>query len=400
MRTVALKRRQNCFGMVKAVLVVLAMLPIIGFLMRNYGHSNLALRHKSAPKKVALLFLSKGLLYHEKMISQWLSLASKSLPLTFVEHQCRRGFASLLQLSQQCNSVEFNHIKNNFLFSTYLHIPPSVNYSKTSLFKDNLITNRIETAWGDWTLMNATRELLAEALKDPSNEVFVLLSETDIFLYDPWTFYVQLMSENVSRVNACAGEKPEETFPWRWSPKMAPVINASQWRKSSQWFSLRRKHAQRVIEDQEVYSAFVHHCPAHRCIADEHYLPTLMAVLKLEDEMACDSWGISAVNWEKGGAHPKTYFLHEINQELIHTLRSDAQHVDDVVQWAKKQFYDCSERLQPHSLCGKRLNNLLMTSSEGHGFENYFPKLTARKFDWHSVLLVEHLLFDYIVGDT
>ena len=50
----------------------------------------------------------------------------------------------------------------------------------------------------------ATRALLREALKDPLNKRFVLLSETCNPLLPAATVYTQLMAEPKSRINACA----------------------------------------------------------------------------------------------------------------------------------------------------------------------------------------------------
>ena len=87
----------------------------------------------------------------------------------------------------------------------------------------------------------------------------MLLSESDVPLYDPFTFYHQLMSESRSRVNACPGGA--ETMPRRWTDRMATKhMNAHHWRKSAQWFALRRRHAGVVVRDTEVYdrSVFVY----------------------------------------------------------------------------------------------------------------------------------------------
>ena len=41
--------------------------------------------------------------------------------------------------------------------------------------------------------------------------------------------------------------------------------------------------------------------------ADEHYFPTLLAHLGLENEAYCDGYGLAAVNWTAGGAHPRSF---------------------------------------------------------------------------------------------
>ena len=41
--------------------------------------------------------------------------------------------------------------------------------------------------------------------------------------------------------------------------------------------------------------------------ADEHYIPTLLAALGLENETYCDGWGVAAADWTGLAAHPNTY---------------------------------------------------------------------------------------------
>ena len=160
--------------------------------------------------------------------------------------------------------------------------------------------------------MEATRALLWEAYRDPLNQRcvgrlhvlaplapapsrprpapaaaaprFVLLSESDIPLYDPLTLHQQLMGEGKSRVNACPHAA---THDWRWDDSMqaragrasgartrlrarthavlaappppvaaqTPRMNRSHWRKSGQWIGLTRAHAAVALADAEVFGS-------------------------------------------------------------------------------------------------------------------------------------------------
>ncbi len=53
--------------------------------------------------------------------------------------------------------------------------------------------------------------------------------------------------------------------------------------KSSQWVGLTRAHAELASADTVVWYVFQHHCGA--CIADEHYIPTLLSINGLSDGM-------------------------------------------------------------------------------------------------------------------
>lgn len=60
-----------------------------------------------------------------------------------------------------------------------------------------------QARWGSFNLVEASRTLLAAALRDPLNQRFVLLSESCVPLYSPQVVYMQLLSEQGSRVDAC-----------------------------------------------------------------------------------------------------------------------------------------------------------------------------------------------------
>ena len=62
---------------------------------------------------------------------------------------------------------------------------------------------RLPTSWGSHTTIDATRMLLREALADPLNQRFVLVSQADVPLYPAPLAWAQLMSEGHSRVKTC-----------------------------------------------------------------------------------------------------------------------------------------------------------------------------------------------------
>lgn len=74
----------------------------------------------------------------------------------------------------------------------------------------------------------------------------------------------------------------------RWNSK---IVESEKWRKSSQFFVLRRSHAQLAAKDTELQSKFEEYCftsfkPIRNlCIADEHYFPTLLAYHDLDNQV-------------------------------------------------------------------------------------------------------------------
>ena len=65
------------------------------------------------------------------------------------------------------------------------------------------IPERVLVEWGKHTMVDATRALLRNALADPLNQKFMLLSEAGVPLYSPQVVYHQLMTEAKSRLMAC-----------------------------------------------------------------------------------------------------------------------------------------------------------------------------------------------------
>ncbi|KAL4426017.1 hypothetical protein ABPG75_010033 [Micractinium tetrahymenae] len=227
-------------------------------------------------------------------------------------------------------------IDQQHLFSVYVHAPPNIkDEDLPPFFRGRLIADRLQPQWGTHQLVEATRNLLWEAFRDPLNERFVLLSESDIPLYDPLTLHQQLMADTKSRMNLCRRAAPTDTRRWSWRMAMSlssPHLKAWHWRKSSQWFGLLRRHVEVVLQDVEVFRRFEEHCwngwdgdykRWRDCYSDEHYIPTLLASKGLDAESSCYIDGIVAADWSAGGAHPKAYRSWEVRRGLIHKARGE-----------------------------------------------------------------------------
>ncbi|KAI3427440.1 hypothetical protein D9Q98_010355 [Chlorella vulgaris] len=356
--------------------------------------------------KVALLFLTYGELRHEAAWTRWLESAAGMLPAHTAQaavceegrdyEALRRACAAEVPGSSGGSSI----IERQHLFSVYVHAPPNVTgYPSGSLWEGHLVTHRVLTSWGDISLVEAARSLLWEAYKDPLNQRFVLLSESDIPLYDPLTFHQQLTAEGKSRVNACAHGAMSE---WRWSHEMETEhLKAIHWRKSGQFFGLTRAHAEVVLRDEEVLAAFQQHCwsawePRRKawrdCFPDEHYIPTLLAVHGLEGEAECGSWGVAAQDWSKGGAHPKEYSPDKVSPTLVHSVRDPARcNGSAAYEDAQRVFVGAAAVLgvDRQAAC-KQVQAAASSSAYAHPLPGTCP-LTARKFPADTVAAVQQL---------
>lgn len=220
------------------------------------------------------------------------------------------------------------------IFSVYIHPHPDHRFPASSFFAGHEIIDRVNVQWGRHSMIEAERLLLRAALQDPLNSHFVLLCETSIPLYSAPATYLQIVSESRSRINSCSVE-PENMYhihaTHRWMPEFEAVgLPVALWRKSSQWMSLIRKHAQLVVDETEINAVFSEICwmsfepeDFRTCVSDEHYIASLLAVRGLEEECACDGVSTRAV-WEGNYAHPRTFKPEEATYDTLReTLRME-----------------------------------------------------------------------------
>ena len=164
-------------------------------------------------------------------------------------------------------------------------------------------------------MIDAERRLLANALLDPSNERFVLLSETCIPLFNFKTTYNYLTKSNKSFTGSF--DDPRKTGRGRYNPSMSPKVSLSEWRKGSQWFEVRRKVALKIVSDNMYYPIFAKFCYPP-CYTDEHYIPTLINIICPEENSnRSTTW----VDWSKAGPHPGRFGRNEVSYEFVNNIR-------------------------------------------------------------------------------
>ena len=357
--------------------------------------------------KVALLFLTTGDLYHENTWRLWFKSAGGVVPAqAMAKSVCPNdGQLSRLQAIQgACREINTTGVVDaQHLFSVYVHAPPAFRgYDEDSLWAGKLIQHRVQTSWGAHTLVEATRNLLWEAYRDPLNTRFLLVSESDLPIYDPFTLYQQVQAETRSRLDTCRHEK---TSPWRWDPRMETArLRFYHWRKSPQWMSMIREHVGLVLNDEEVYRKFERHCwsawdQQHQrwyrdCFSDEHYFATLLSVEERDEEGVCMARGVSYTEWEGNAAHPKSFGSHVIDADLIRRARNAPLTVVNqptppcdwalAVQAASTMFVPKEQALDEQlgvDLCGK-MERQPPSFANAKMPETCF--LMARKFLWES----------------
>lgn len=251
-------------------------------------------------------------------------------------------------------------------YSVYIHASPGFSYTERNTvcrsFINRQLPNSVVVEWGRPTMIQAERLLLREALQDPLNERFILLSDSCIPLYNFRYVYDYVMTSQKSFVDSFYEDKFSQ-----YNIPMAPTIPEVKWRKGSQWFALTKKHASIVAADSAVYSTFVDHCKClycrfdstwsaaslagwllkvvasrsleddslssqpsnthHNCIPDEHYIPTLLAIKDTEDEI--ERHTLTYSRWEtsadgRPGWHPATFASSDTLLQTIEEIQGVA----------------------------------------------------------------------------
>ncbi|KAL8150819.1 hypothetical protein V2J09_020627, partial [Rumex salicifolius] len=172
-------------------------------------------------------------------------------------------------------------------------------------------------AWGKISMVDAERRLLANALMDPDNQHFVLLSDSCIPLQNFDFVYNYLLFTNVSFIESFVDPGPHGNG--RYIEYMLPEVEETDFRKGSQ-----RKHALLVMADALYYTKFRLHCRPgmernKNCYADEHYFPTFFHMV---DPLGISNWSVTFVDWSERKWHPKLFTAQDITFDFLKNLAS------------------------------------------------------------------------------
>ncbi|XP_019092125.1 PREDICTED: uncharacterized protein LOC104746558 [Camelina sativa] len=200
-------------------------------------------------------------------------------------------------------------------YSIYVHALPNYRsgFPSSSVFYRRQIPSQ-PVAWGEMSMCDAERRLLANALLDISNEWFVLLSEACIPVRG-----FNLVYNYISRSRYSFMGSVDENGPYgrgRYSYAMGPEVRLSQWRKGSQWFEINRGLAVEIVEDIVYYNKFKEFCRPP-CYVDEHYFPTMLYI-GYSDMLANRT--LTWTDWSRGGAHPATFGKADITERFLKKL--------------------------------------------------------------------------------
>ncbi|KAM0973776.1 hypothetical protein ACFX2I_016940 [Malus domestica] len=234
-------------------------------------------------------------------------------------------------------TLPFEELWENFFqghedkFTVYVHASKQKPVHVSRYFADRdihseqmpLIINS-QVVWGKFSMVEAEKRLLANALLDPDNQHFVLLSDSCIPLHNFDYVYNYLMYTNVSFIDCFVDPGPHGTG--RYSEHMLPEVEKRDFRKGSQWFSMKRLHAIVMMADSLYYTKFKLYCrpnmDGRNCYSDEHYLPTFF---NMKDPGGLANWSVTYVDWSEGKWHPRAFRTQDVTYDLLRNITSIAE---------------------------------------------------------------------------
>ncbi|KAB1996159.1 hypothetical protein ES319_D13G212500v1 [Gossypium barbadense] len=216
-------------------------------------------------------------------------------------------------------------------FSVYVHASKEKPVHTSHYFMGRDIHSE-SVSWGKISMVDAERRLLAKALLDSDNQQFVLLSESCIPLQNFDYVYNYLMLTNVSFIDSFVDLGPHGSG--RYSEHMMPEVETDDFRKGSQWFSMKRQHAIIVMADSLYYTKFRYYCKPNmegrNCYADEHYLPTFFNMI---DPVGMAKRSVTYVDWSERKWHPKSFKAEDITLKFLKNLTT----IDDIVHFTSDE---------------------------------------------------------------
>ena len=193
-------------------------------------------------------------------------------------------------LNLSYNSFNKNDIWKDFFdrgdqnsFNLYIHPKDD----SQCVFSDYFIDNRVETAWGHFSLVEATIELMKAALEDEDNEYFTLISDSHAPLYslDEATKLIKQKYEKMTfSTHGAISTKGKSQRVLKRGVQGDHCFNL--YNAVCQFFVCRRKDAICFIETFDHYSKFF--IKNKVILADEFYFWAVARELKALYQMDFD----------------------------------------------------------------------------------------------------------------
>lgn len=219
---------------------------------------------------------------------------------------------------------------NNSRFSIYVH---SKYTFKTILNETVNTVPTVPTEWGKFSLVKATCKLYEEALKNPANKKFVLLSQGCIPFKSPDYIYDFLMKDNSSYYyNYDFTANALDRF--HIIQKRVPLIKVE---KHSQWIIVNREHASYLIESVPMLEKLFTN--TGYAIADESWFLIVINMLNKKNETVFKP--TTFVSWQNIEKDWSPFRITNISEETLAAFVNNPDHLfgrrfeNDIPIWGK-----------------------------------------------------------------
>ncbi len=204
---------------------------------------------------------------------------------------------------------------NEDKYNIYIH--PKEIEKVNNEWKKYIIKDRVETKWGDISLVKASLKLFQEAYKNDANKMFILVSDSCIPIYNFNHIYNNLINHQITRYSIRNKDQDNMLKP-RYNKILNNTNNEfleySKFKKQSQWCIINRNDIQIMIEKNNDYTDLYKNVFA----PDEHYFINISEKLNLKYDdtktVTFDNWNAAELDVNsKYNKLPKTYLTVSMN---------------------------------------------------------------------------------------
>ena len=210
-------------------------------------------------------------------------------------------FLTIAELRKEEWWSQFFHGIDPLLYRIYNHAKFPEDIPKHSLLYQRQITRHIPTRWADISLVDASLSMMEEAVQDPENDFFILVSESCIPVQSFKMLYTKLYYMNTSlfQYNPYYFETRESPQRYHYFQGKS-YIPRWKFRKHHQWFILTRRDALVLTQSARPFLKDF----SKMFAPDEHFFLNMMDLFGLTYK----NHGTTYVNFSSSNSsHPQTF---------------------------------------------------------------------------------------------
>ncbi len=217
--------------------------------------------------------------------------------------------------------LTYNNLSQPTLWKKYINPKYNIYIHNKNTFKSKFnkycIPNKIDTQWGDISLVKATLSLFREAYKVEDNEYFILLSDKCIPLYPANELYNKINQLNTNLLSTSQPKKDSLHHQSHYLNDQNFFPNG-KWYHQSQWMLLKRETVKFFLDNDfiNVFGRFFK-------IVDEYYFVNIMRKYDIEYK----NKRITYINWNETSdsknyrSLPKTY--DKLTNDMVNLIIED-----------------------------------------------------------------------------